>query len=142
MFSPALTDGSIGDMIYFHSYKNPGLVLDIVEGKRHVRISMISRVPNKLVHVILHTGIFGSCGNERLVVVQGFECPVQNPVQKRTGVYGWSFAKSTPACVVGIKGKRMNRHKRPTTVLSANCVCRPWSEMLPFLEGFQFGLVC
>lgn len=32
MYSPALTDGSIGDMIYFHSYKNPGLVLDIVEG--------------------------------------------------------------------------------------------------------------
>ena len=32
MFSPALTDGSLGDMIYFHSYKKPGLVLDIVEG--------------------------------------------------------------------------------------------------------------
>ncbi|CAH1787127.1 unnamed protein product, partial [Owenia fusiformis] len=29
VFSPALTDGSIGDMIYFHSYKNPGLILDI-----------------------------------------------------------------------------------------------------------------
>lgn len=33
VFSPALTDGSLGDMIYFHSYKKPGLVLDIVEGK-------------------------------------------------------------------------------------------------------------
>ena len=32
MFSPALTDGSLGDMIYFHSYKNPGLIKDIVEG--------------------------------------------------------------------------------------------------------------
>lgn len=31
--SPALTDGSLGDMIFFHSYKNPGLVLDIVEGE-------------------------------------------------------------------------------------------------------------
>ncbi|KAG0266189.1 hypothetical protein DFQ27_009956 [Actinomortierella ambigua] len=29
-FCPALTDGSLGDMIYFHSYKNPGLVIDIV----------------------------------------------------------------------------------------------------------------
>lgn len=36
VFSPALTDGSIGDMIYFHSYKNPGLVLDIVEDIRGV----------------------------------------------------------------------------------------------------------
>jgi len=33
VLSPALTDGSLGDMIFFHSYKNPGLVLDIVEGK-------------------------------------------------------------------------------------------------------------
>lgn len=33
VFSPALTDGSLGDMIYFHSFKNPGLVLDIVEGE-------------------------------------------------------------------------------------------------------------
>ncbi|TMW83359.1 hypothetical protein EJD97_001940 [Solanum chilense] len=36
VFCPSLTDGSIGDMLYFHSYqkgdqdRNPGLVLDIV----------------------------------------------------------------------------------------------------------------
>merc|ERR1719419_401875 len=36
VFSPALTDGSIGDMIYFHSYRNPGLVLDIVEDIRRL----------------------------------------------------------------------------------------------------------
>lgn len=29
VFCPALTDGSIGDMLYFHSYKRPGFVLDI-----------------------------------------------------------------------------------------------------------------
>jgi deoxyhypusine synthase len=29
VFCPALTDGSVGDMIYFHSFKNPGLILDI-----------------------------------------------------------------------------------------------------------------
>mmetsp|Transcript_8716 Transcript_8716/g.15292 ORF Transcript_8716/g.15292 Transcript_8716/m.15292 type:complete len:392 (+) Transcript_8716:167-1342(+) len=29
VFCPALTDGSIGDMIYFHSYRKPGLVVDI-----------------------------------------------------------------------------------------------------------------
>ena len=33
VLSPALTDGSLGDMIFFHSYKHPGLVLDIVEGE-------------------------------------------------------------------------------------------------------------
>ena len=30
VYSPALTDGSIGDMIYFHSYTKPGLILDLV----------------------------------------------------------------------------------------------------------------
>eukprot|EP00518_Triparma_eleuthera_P005414 CAMPEP_0182465428 /NCGR_PEP_ID=MMETSP1319-20130603/9721_1 /TAXON_ID=172717 /ORGANISM="Bolidomonas pacifica, Strain RCC208" /LENGTH=385 /DNA_ID=CAMNT_0024665175 /DNA_START=142 /DNA_END=1296 /DNA_ORIENTATION=+ len=29
VFCPALTDGSVGDMIYFHSYKRSGFVLDI-----------------------------------------------------------------------------------------------------------------
>ncbi|KAI8967690.1 deoxyhypusine synthase [Mycotypha africana] len=29
VYCPAITDGSLGDMIYFHSYKNPGLVVDI-----------------------------------------------------------------------------------------------------------------
>ena len=36
VFSPALTDGSIGDMIYFHSYENPGLVLDIASDIRRM----------------------------------------------------------------------------------------------------------
>ena len=34
MFCPALTDGSIGDMVFFHSYKSPGLVIDIAEDIR------------------------------------------------------------------------------------------------------------
>ncbi|XP_050445847.1 probable deoxyhypusine synthase [Cataglyphis hispanica] len=41
VFCPALTDGSLGDMMFFHSFKNPGLVLDIVaDVKRLNRIAM------------------------------------------------------------------------------------------------------
>ena len=37
VFSPAITDGSLGDMLFFHSYKNPGLIVDILQGmKSHV----------------------------------------------------------------------------------------------------------
>jgi len=36
MFSPALTDGSLGDMLYFHTYKRPGFVLDLVSDIRAV----------------------------------------------------------------------------------------------------------
>ncbi|KAM4746927.1 deoxyhypusine synthase [Rhinophrynus dorsalis] len=41
VFSPALTDGSLGDMMYFHSYKNPGLKLDIVEDIRRLNSNVI-----------------------------------------------------------------------------------------------------
>jgi deoxyhypusine synthase len=30
VFCPAITDGSVGDMLYFHSFKNPGLIVDLV----------------------------------------------------------------------------------------------------------------
>jgi len=36
IFCPALTDGSLGDMIYFHSYRNPGFILDIAQDIRRL----------------------------------------------------------------------------------------------------------
>ncbi|CAI5980888.1 unnamed protein product [Closterium sp. NIES-65] len=32
VFCPAITDGSLGDMIYFHSFRSPGLLIDLVQG--------------------------------------------------------------------------------------------------------------
>jgi deoxyhypusine synthase len=36
VFCPALTDGSFGDMLYFHSYKRAGFVLDIAQDIRNI----------------------------------------------------------------------------------------------------------
>jgi deoxyhypusine synthase len=36
VFSPAITDGSLGDMLYFHSYKRPGFIVDLVADIRAV----------------------------------------------------------------------------------------------------------
>lgn len=36
VFCPAITDGAIGDNLYFFSYKSPGLKLDIVEDIRRI----------------------------------------------------------------------------------------------------------
>lgn len=36
VYCPAITDGSLGDMIYFHSYKNPGLIVDIAADIRSI----------------------------------------------------------------------------------------------------------
>ncbi len=44
VFSPALTDGSLGDMFFFHSYRNPGLVIDILGDLRKLN-SMAMAAP-------------------------------------------------------------------------------------------------
>jgi deoxyhypusine synthase len=36
VFCPALTDGSLGDMMYFHSYKRPEFYVDIVQDIRAI----------------------------------------------------------------------------------------------------------
>jgi len=41
VFCPALTDGSIGDMIYMHSFKNPGLVVDIAQDIRKINSATV-----------------------------------------------------------------------------------------------------
>lgn len=39
VFCPAITDGSLGDMLFFHSYRRPGLVVDLVEDIRRINSS-------------------------------------------------------------------------------------------------------
>ncbi|KAG6873305.1 hypothetical protein C0995_000458 [Termitomyces sp. Mi166 len=55
VFCPALTDGSIGDVIYFHSFRNPGLVLDIVQDIRD--LNERSRTSRKAGMIVLGGGV-------------------------------------------------------------------------------------
>ncbi|KAJ7591094.1 DHS-like NAD/FAD-binding domain-containing protein [Mycena floridula] len=55
VFCPALTDGSIGDMIYFHSFRSPGLILDIVRDIRD--LNELSRKSRKAGMIILGGGV-------------------------------------------------------------------------------------
>tara|TARA_B100000524_G_scaffold171637_2_gene87862 strand:- start:869 stop:1870 length:1002 start_codon:yes stop_codon:yes gene_type:complete len=36
IFCPAITDGSIGDMIFFHGFKRPGFIVDIAQDIRNI----------------------------------------------------------------------------------------------------------
>lgn len=40
VFCPGLTDGSLGDMLYFHSFRSPGLIVDVVQGMLLVTLSL------------------------------------------------------------------------------------------------------
>ena len=55
VFCPALTDGSLGDMLYFHSYKSPGLVVDLVKDIR--RLNDLSLKAKKAGIIILGGGV-------------------------------------------------------------------------------------
>ena len=57
VYSPALTDGSIGDMLYFHSYKNPGLIIDLVADIRAMNDEAIKAAPRKTGMLILGGGV-------------------------------------------------------------------------------------
>lgn len=37
VFCPTFTDGSIGDQLFFHSYKRPGFVVDVVSDARELK---------------------------------------------------------------------------------------------------------
>ncbi|KAH9970806.1 Deoxyhypusine synthase [Russula compacta] len=55
VFCPALTDGSIGDVIYFHSFRSPGLVLDIVGDIR--ALNELARTSIKAGMIVLGGGV-------------------------------------------------------------------------------------
>ncbi|KAF8639702.1 hypothetical protein AX17_000964 [Amanita inopinata Kibby_2008] len=55
VFCPALTDGSIGDMIYFHSFRSPGLIIDIVQDIRS--LNDLARKSRKAGMIILGGGV-------------------------------------------------------------------------------------
>lgn len=56
VFCPAITDGSIGDMLFFHSYKNPGLVVDLVGDIRAINDSAMRAAPRRTGMIILGGG--------------------------------------------------------------------------------------
>ena len=55
VFCPSLTDGSLGDMLFFHAFKSPGLKIDIIEDI--VRINKIALDSVKSGMIILGGGM-------------------------------------------------------------------------------------
>lgn len=55
VFCPGITDGSLGDNLYFHSYRNPGLVVDVVRDTQ--RINDVALAAPKSGMIILGGGV-------------------------------------------------------------------------------------
>jgi len=63
VFCPALTDGSVGDMLYFHSYKRPGFILDIAQDIRLVNDCAVQSYATGM--IILGGGLVKVSNGER-----------------------------------------------------------------------------
>ncbi|XP_056692380.1 deoxyhypusine synthase isoform X2 [Spinacia oleracea] len=57
VFCPGLTDGSLGDMLYFHSIRNPGLIVDVVQDIRAMNGEAVHASPRKTGMIILGGGL-------------------------------------------------------------------------------------
>nr|GEW84939.1 deoxyhypusine synthase [Tanacetum cinerariifolium] len=57
VFCPALTDGSLGDLLYYHLFRNPGLVVDIVQDIRAINGEAMHAKPRKTGMIILGGGL-------------------------------------------------------------------------------------
>lgn len=51
VFSPALTDGSLGDMMYFHSHRNPGLIVDILSDLKRLNTMAVKAINSGVIIV-------------------------------------------------------------------------------------------
>ncbi|XP_039036146.1 deoxyhypusine synthase isoform X1 [Hibiscus syriacus] len=57
VFCPDLTDGSLGDMLYFHSFRSPGLIVDVVQDIRAMNSEAVHANPRKTGMIILGGGL-------------------------------------------------------------------------------------
>ncbi|KAF6134387.1 hypothetical protein GIB67_005779, partial [Kingdonia uniflora] len=57
VYCSSLTDGSLGDMLYFHSYRNPGLVIDVVQDIRIMNGEAVYARRKKTGMIILGGGL-------------------------------------------------------------------------------------
>lgn len=57
IFCPAITDGSLGDMLHFHTFQSPGLVLDLVSDIRRINTLAHNTESSKTGAIILGGGV-------------------------------------------------------------------------------------
>ncbi|KAB1219459.1 Deoxyhypusine synthase [Morella rubra] len=57
VYCPGLTDGSLGDMLYFHSFRSPGLIIDVVQDIRAMNGEAVHASPRKTGMIILGGGL-------------------------------------------------------------------------------------
>ena len=111
VFCPAITDGSVGDMIYFHSFKRPGLVVDIAQDIiRLNNIALKARSSGMLIfggglvkHHICNANLMRNGANYAVFVNTGQEFDGSDSGAKPDEAISWGKVRidATPVKVTG-----------------------------------------
>jgi len=111
VFCPAITDGSIGDMVFFHSYKRPGFVIDLVQDIRGInRMAIDAKRTGMLIfggglvkHHICNANLMRNGANYAVFVNTGQEFDGSDSGAKPDEAVSWGKVRpeATPVKVCG-----------------------------------------
>jgi len=107
VFCPGLTDGSIGDMLYFHTYKRPGFILDIVQDVRGINdIAVRAKRTGMLIlggglckHHICNANLFRSGADSAVFINTGSEFDGSDTGAMPSEAVSWGKIKIGGECV-------------------------------------------
>jgi len=103
VYCPAITDGSIGDMIFFHSFKKPGLSLDIVSDIRAISLESIRAKCTGIIvlgggivkHHICNANLMRSGANYAVFINTGQEFDGSDSGARPDEAVSWGKIRST-----------------------------------------------
>ena len=133
VFCPAITDGSIGDMLFFHSYMNPGLVIDLVQDI--VAINTIAKHAPKSGQIIIGGGVVKHHVCNANLMRNGADFSVYiNTAQEFDG----SDAGARPEEAISWGKIRINAH--PVKVYAEATLVFPLIVAMTFVKYVEKGL--
>jgi deoxyhypusine synthase len=132
VFCPAITDGSIGDMLYFHSYRRPGLRIDLVEDIRRMNDTAMRASPRRTGMLLLGGGVPKHHINNANLMRNGADFAVMvNTAQEFDG--SDSGAKPDEAVSWG----KIRPEARPVKVVADATVIFPLLVSQTFARNFE-----
>lgn len=111
VFCPAITDGAIGDTLFYHSYKNPGMRVDLVEDIQRMDLLALFAVNSGVIllgggtskHHILNANTMRNGANFSVFVNTGHDYDGSDSGAKPDEALTWAKIRldATPVKVVG-----------------------------------------
>lgn len=138
VFCPAITDGSLGDMLYFHSYKSPGLIVDLVADIRRLndmsvkarRAGMIILGGGVCKHQIANAMLFRNGADYAIYINTGQEFDGSDSGARPDEAVSWGKIKSVERGGKSVKvGEEIERVYLPNLLYHRYTVMRQSSSL-------------